>query len=297
MGKFIDLTGKRFGRLEVIKRSDNVNKETYWLCRCDCGNEKIINGHSLKTGNTKSCGCLGIENARKNCKAKNQSKISDSDMIGKRFGKLITLEYIGVDKHRCKLFKCLCDCGKQTVTRKSRLINGGAQSCGCLSSKVWSEMNYKHGYASHGQYNRVYAIWSHMIDRCYNKNNPAYERYGARGITVCSEWRENVDLFIEWANNNGYSDELSIDRIDNNKGYYPDNCRWVDDITQGNNKRNNVLLTYNEETHTAAEWGRILGVDAKLLRARKSKGWSDERAITEPIRNIEKRNNGKVFYV
>lgn len=218
--------------------------------------------------------------------------VSDSDMIGKRFGKLTVLEYAGVDNHRCKLFKCLCDCGKETTTRKSRLINGGTQSCGCLVSEVWSKMTYKHGHATHEKYNRVYAIWSHMVDRCHNENNPAYQRYGARGITVCDEWREDVDSFIDWANNNGYSDDLSLDRKDNDKGYSPDNCRWVDDVTQGNNKRNNVLITHNGETHTAAEWGRILGVDAKLLRMRKSKGWSDERIITEPIHNTGKRKNG-----
>lgn len=278
----------------MIQKSKTIKGDIYWLCRCDCGNTKEIKGHSLRSGITKSCGCLGLERLIENCKAKNQSSISDADVTGKRFGKLVALEYCGKDEHRCKIFKCLCDCGKETIVRKSRLINGTTKSCGCLSSEVWSNMNHKHGYATHNRYNRLYAIWSHMINRCHNKNNPAYARYGARGIVVCDEWKNNVDLFMEWAENNGYSDDLSLDRKNNNEGYSPSNCRWVDDITQGNNKRNNVLITHNGETHTAAEWGRILGVDAKLLRMRKSQGWSDERIITEPIHNTGKRKRSDI---
>ena len=292
MRKPIDLTGRRFGRLEVIKRADSPNDKEYWICKCDCGNVKMIRRKNLRPGGSKSCGCLSIEAARNNCKSRNQSSVLDADILGKRFGKLTVMEFAGKDSSRCKIFKCKCDCGKETIVRKTHLISGGTKSCGGLSSEVWSKMTYKHGYATHKEYNRLYAIWSHMIDRCHNENNPAYQRYGARGITVCVEWRENIDSFIEWANNNGYSDKLSIDRIDNDKGYSPDNCRWVDDVTQGNNKRNNVLITHNGETHTAAEWGRILGVDAKILRMRKSNGWSDERTISQPIRKIKKRKEG-----
>ncbi|MDE7323104.1 MAG: hypothetical protein K2N73_10345 [Lachnospiraceae bacterium] len=220
------------------------------------------------------------------------NNISDSNMIGKRFGKLTVLEYAGVDSHRCKLFKCLCDCGKETTTRKSRLISGGTQSCGCLISEVWSKMTYKHGYATHEKYNRVYAIWSHMIDRCHNENNPAYQRYGARGITVCDEWRENVDSFIDWANKNGYSDNLSLDRKDNDKGYSPDNCRWADDVTQANNKRNNIVLEYNGEKKTLSQWAELVDIPRYVLANRYYAGWSTERILIEPVHNTGKRKNG-----
>lgn len=292
MGNAEDLTGKRYGRLVVIGRAKNNGKRVMWRCRCDCGNEKVVRADGLKCGSTRSCGCLGNEVRLNNWKPYNKSSVEDDDIVGKRFGKLTVLEYAGKDKHRCKLFRCVCDCGKETITRKSRIIDGTVKSCGCMSSDVWSKMTYKHGYARHGEYNRLYAIWSHMIDRCHNPKNPSYRNYGKRGITVCDEWKNDVNSFMEWANKNGYSDNLSIDRIDNNKGYSPDNCRWADRETQGNNKRNNIVLEYHGERKTITQWSKIIGISRGTLAGRYYSGWSVEKILTEPLHNNCKQRKG-----
>lgn len=286
-----DLTGKRFGRLTVIKSGGKVKKKWMWICKCDCGNEKSICDYSLRKGVTKSCGCLGAENRLKNCKNRNKSILSDNEIIGMKFGKLTVIEYLGKDVHGSKIFKCKCDCGNETVTRKSRLISKTVKSCGCLSSEVWSKMTYKHGYATHKERNRLYDIYTHMINRCHNENNSCYHNYGARGITVCDEWRNDIESFMRWSKDNGYSDKLSLDRIDNSKGYSPDNCRWADGITQGNNKRNNIILEYNGERKTLTQWAELVGIPRTTLASRYYLGWSDERIITEPLHNNGKRVN------
>lgn len=283
MAEKLDLRGQRFGRLTVIREAENIGVYTAWECRCDCGKTIICKTHALRSGQRKSCGCLQTEARKNNWSCKNTSKFTDEEIIGKRFGRLVVIEYAGIDNHRCKVFRCRCDCGNETITRKSRIISGTAKSCGCLSSDTWRAMQYKHGYAAHDEYNRLYAIYSHMVDRCHNENNPSYHNYGGRGIFVCEEWRNDVDVFMDWANKNGYSEELSIDRIDNNKGYSPENCRWVDRITQANNKRNNIFLEHNGEKLTVAQWSRKTGIPAATLRARYHSGWSDSRIVTEPI--------------
>ena len=131
---------------------------------------------------------------------------------------------------------------------------------------------------------RLYNIYNNMIMRCTNKKAINYSRYGGRGITVCEQWLKrggNLDFF-KWAENNGYEENLSLDRIDNDKGYSPENCRWTDLRTQGKNKRNNIYLTFNGKTQILEEWSRETGIDSRLLRYRTTHGWSDEEALTIP---------------
>lgn len=135
---------------------------------------------------------------------------------------------------------------------------------------------YKHGKANDPLYN----ICTQMIMRCHNPNNAAYCNYGARGITVCDEWRFDRTKFVEWAYANGYQKGLSIDRIDNNKGYSPDNCRWASRLTQQNNTRRNRSLTVNGETHNLSEWARIKGISKNTIEKRLRLGWDEERAVT-----------------
>jgi hypothetical protein len=118
-----------------------------------------------------------------------------------------------------------------------------------------------------------------MLDRCYDKNNIRYENYGGKGIIVVKEWH-TFEAFMKWALANGYTDKLSIDRIDLDGNYAPDNCRWADAITQANNKSNNTNYTYNGETHTIAEWARIVNMPYKKLWKRFHIGWSVEKALT-----------------
>lgn len=148
--------------------------------------------------------------------------------------------------------------------------------------------NYKHGCA----HKRIYSVYYNMIDRCHNPNYYNYHNYGARGITVCKEWRENKKAFFEWAFANGYEIGLSLDRIDNDKGYSPENCRWATLTVQGNNKRTNRKITINGETHTISEWARIAGVLKTTLRERIQRGWTGERLL---MKTSEKKHKFGTF--
>lgn len=130
---------------------------------------------------------------------------------------------------------------------------------------------------------RLFKTWVHMKDRCYNPKDKRYSAYGGRGITVCDEWLNAFLPFYEWAISHGYDDTLTIDRIDVNKGYFPENCRWVDMKTQQNNRRNNHRLEYKGETHTIMEWSRIVGIKRATIQRRIAVGWSVEDALTKPL--------------
>lgn len=140
--------------------------------------------------------------------------------------------------------------------------------------------NYKHG----GKGTRLYHIWKSMRERCTCPHSNRFQHYGGKGIKVCSEW-DDFAKFREWAYQNGYNDTLTIDRIELDKGYCPENCRWATYTEQANNKSNSVRVTFNGETHTYAEWGRILKIKASTIQARiKHYGWSPEKALTTPLR-------------
>lgn len=133
----------------------------------------------------------------------------------------------------------------------------------------------KHGHTG----NRIYNIYRGMRTRCYNKKDYHYNWYGARGIKICEDWDNDFLSFYEWSINNGYQDNLTIDRIDNNKDYSPDNCRWITTQKQCNNRRNNHLVTINGETHTIMEWSRISGLDRKVIERRLKKNISGENLL------------------
>lgn len=131
---------------------------------------------------------------------------------------------------------------------------------------------------------RLYRSWTGMRSRCNDPNCPDYRNYGGRGITVCDEWNEYFITFAEWAIDNGYRDGLTIDRIDNDKGYCPGNCRWVDRLAQNNNRRDNRKLTLNGVTHNLSQWARITGLKENCIRERLRRGWSEEDALTKPVK-------------
>lgn len=136
-------------------------------------------------------------------------------------------------------------------------------------------------YTKHGKCNtRLYRRWKHMKDRCYNKNYKRYSDYGGRGIVVCDEWRNDFQAFYDWAINNGYKENLSIDRIDNNKGYSPDNCQWVDVATQNRNTRRTINFTYQGETHCLKDWCEILNLKYTTVKQRVTQyHWPIEKAL------------------
>ena len=133
----------------------------------------------------------------------------------------------------------------------------------------------------HGKSNtRLFRIWAHIKDRCFNVNNDAYKNYGARGIIMCTEWKNNFMSFYIWANNNGYKDNLTIDRINNDGNYEPTNCRWITSEEQHKNTRKNKILQYNGESLCARDWSKRLNINYSTLLSRLKRGWNTEKALS-----------------
>lgn len=210
------------------------------------------------------------------------------DLTGMTFGRLIVIgrsndDYINLStKKHTRRWICECSCGNKTTVTTPQLTGGRTKSCGCLQRERTAQANTKHG----GRYDRLHSVWANMKNRCYNPNYSEYESYGGRGITVCDEW-QNYPSFAEWATNAGYNKylkrgECTLDRIDVNGNYCPQNCRFVNMYIQANNKMNNVYITHNGESHTIADWSKKLGVKYNSLYYRiKTKGLSLENAIKE----------------
>ena len=200
----IDLTGQKFGRLTVIRFDHSQNGKKYYLCQCDCGNLKTVSSHSLKSGNTKSCGCLH----------------------------------------------------KEILTQRN-----------------------KENRIHHPTSERLLRIWRAMLHRCYKETDEHYDYYGGRGIKVCDDWRD-FENFQNWALANGYTDDLTIDRVDGDKDYCPENCSWTTMTVQNNHKSDTKWLTYKGKTQSLSDWCRELGLDYFRTKARlNSLGWSVEDAF------------------
>ena len=216
------------------------------------------------------------------------------DLIGQKFGRLTVLGLDYIQKYiypngkvaNIYYLKCQCECGKICSIRKSKLMNGYTRSCGCLRKETTAKNKPATTHGLHKT--RLYETWHHMKQRCYDKNIKGYKNYGGRGITVCEEWKNDFKKFYDWAMQNGYTEELTIDRIDNNGNYEPSNCRWVTIKIQNRNTRANRNITYNDETHCLVEWAEILNIKKETLATRLGKlKWSIEKAFKERVRKKE----------
>ena len=270
----VDIQGKRYGLLTVLEKNGrDKNGRTLWLCKCDCGNIVTVSGKSLRSGNTTSCG------------RKNANKTAD--LTGKRFGRLVVLkreDIISKSGKKSVAWRCKCDCGNYTVIRAGNLASGSTKSCGCLANECNPPIMVKHN----GSKSRLYSIWKGIKGRCLNKNLKAYHYYGGRGIKICDEWKNDFASFRDWALQNGYSKNLTIDRIDVNGNYEPSNCRWATWKEQANNTRSNRYINYKGKKYSLSEGARLANMDYRIFCNRLYNGWSVEKAVESPWKRIKK---------
>ena len=195
------------------------------------------------------------------------------DITGQRFGRLTAVRYYDYTNNNGSRWLFRCDCGRDVVAYSSLVRQGRTKSCGCLNQEL------RKGRARHGMVGTpVYNAWLHMRQRCNNQACPEYRNYGARGISVCPEW-DDFSAFYDWSMQNGYRKGLTIDRIDNDGNYSPDNCRWATMLTQENNKRNNHFVTYRGQRMTVSQCARAAGVSRNSLNYRLGRGMTADEAV------------------
>ena len=271
-----DLIGQRFGKLVVLRRVKRigVSRASRWLCRCDCGRETITRGPSLRSGETKTCGCRRL-----------------IDLTDKRFGRLLVIGRIDqsiAPRIREPYWHCLCDCGTEKICSSNNLISGRTRSCGCYQREL-PPIRLRHGCARKGKVSKTWLTWQRIKTRCFDSNDHSYPYYGARGITMCSGWKNSFESFIEDMGETPAG--RSIDRIDNDDGYHcghcdecianrwKTNCRWATPLEQGRNKRNNRYVTIRDERRLIIEWAERFGIAYRLVMGRIYRGATPEEAL------------------
>ncbi len=192
------------------------------------------------------------------------------DMIGFETGRAVVVKYAGSKDNR-SMWECKCECGKNFTTSGKSLRNGFTSSCGCYRAARNARQGKNNGTHNETK-TRLYGIWRGIKKRCYIQSDTSYKNYGAKGITMYKEWHESYESFRVWSLKNGYSDDLTIDRIDGKQGYYPDNCRWSDWVVQANNRSNNVRILFGGELLTKSEVAKKIGISSSLLHYRINNG-------------------------
>lgn len=206
------------------------------------------------------------------------------DLTGNRYNHLLVIERAENAKGGIAVWKCVCDCGNISYVRGQNLKSNAVQSCGCLKHEP--AHNRTHGLSK----NPLYKRWYQIKMRCYNPSCKSYLNYGARGIKMCDDWKNSVEAFAKWAIENGYKDDLTIERINNDGDYCPENCKWITKSEQPNNRRSCYSITYNGKTQNLAEWCKELGLNYKFIHNRIHKcGWTFKDAISVPV-HVEKQN-------
>lgn len=210
------------------------------------------------------------------------------DITGKKFNYLTPIKPVYKDSIGHTHWLCKCDCGNEIIVDKAHITSGHTKSCGCFSIKVHSTHS--------SSKSRLYKIWIGMRNRCKRK----VQNYGKKGIKVCPEWDRSFVAFQNWALNNGYADDLSIDRINNDGDYCPENCRWAtykeqnSHLNSYNTLFSPIYIMYNGEKHTLREWAKIKNIKYKTILARYERGWSIERMLETPtIKEIKRGEDGR----
>jgi hypothetical protein len=210
---------------------------------------------------------------------------STPDLTDQPFDRLTVLTFAGYIVYpsggRIAYWTCQCSCGRIKDVAAAMLTSGHTRSCGCLRAEVTSRRVRVHGKSQTAEHR----VWRHMLGRCENPTDDAYARYGGRGITVCEQWHDFSTFYADVGPRP--SSTHTLDRYPNNNGNYePGNVRWATRLEQGQNKRNNRFLTLGDSTQCVAEWARITGLDRDIIVARINNGWSDEKALTTPLRQL-----------
>lgn len=293
--KLIDNIGERFGRLTVISVDESDHKKR--ICKCDCGNIITVAKSNLTSGHTKSCGCYGKE------------VTTLIDLTGQRKG-MLTVVSRAENNGKIVRWLCKCDCGG-TITLTSAVFRKGKTfDCGCVKRKEAEErkrieeekrkqaderkairdaeksrIEHKKNRIKHPDNEKIMRARNGMINRCSPKYHE-HKNYYDKGICVCDEWlgAYGKERFFDWAIENGYKDGLTLDRIDSNKGYSPENCRWASMKEQQNNRSNNIRLEIDGEVKTLKQWSEHYGLDYAMVRARYRNGWSVDRLFEPPNR-------------
>lgn len=264
--KLLDLTGRKFSLLIAIKRAEIVGYPEFdgWECKClGCGRTCNVPTDELTNGKFHSCGC----------------RHDGWKLAGKPKGRLLILRKDGHtnDNHNI-VWLCRCECGRLTRVSATNLIKPrGTRSCGCLTVDAVKKANTKWNKTE----KKLIHVFRHMKYRCYSKSCKFYEGYGGRGITICDEWLKRPEEFIDWSLKHGFElgKGLSIDRVDNNKGYSPENCRWVSMYAQSCNRRTSHYLTIKGYTHTITEWCRLAGLPDTTVFSRKTESKMKKRIL------------------
>lgn len=263
------LIGSKKGKLTVVSIEFSSVNTPMVICRCGCGGRAKITASDFVRRNEDGLMCHQCH-----CILNGERKHKSHEIAnGTKFNRL-TVESCRRVSGRL-LYVCKCECGREVIAQGHDLKIGKVKSCGCY---------HRDSITKHGMYkSKLYGVWSGMRDRCTNKNNICFSTYGGRGISVCKEWR-NFKVFSKWAIEHGYYEgcNLTIDRIDNDKGYCPENCRITTNEVQQNNRRDNHFVTYKGARMTIAQLARKSGLPDYVVRVRVIKnGLSPEEAVSK----------------
>lgn len=249
-----DCIGKHVGNWTILSRCpvNSYNGSIVFNCRCKCGKEAKLLYSTLKAGKSYSCGCMrGILSA----------PYTTLDLLGKRFGKLTVIEKTDKRSKGSVIWKCRCDCGEICETLSNFLTHGSVKSCRkCAREKIIAAVKAANTKWKNADEHRIVHILNGMMFRCYNPRSKDYPNYGGKGVKICDEWRNSKQAFVDWSLSHGYKPGLTIDRLDSNGDYCPENCRWATILEQQSHlKTCRIIHLPNGTVCNAAECSRITG--------------------------------------